>query len=68
MEACCGAHWLARHCKQFGHKVKLIPAQHVKTHMNDYIDADAIVESATRPNMRFVSVKQNWNLHCHDEK
>lgn len=61
MEACCGAHWLARKCKQFGHEVKLIPAQYVKpyvkSHKNDYIDADAIAEAATRPNMRFVSVK-----------
>lgn len=61
MEACCGAHWLARKCQEFGHEVKLIPAQYVKpyvkSHKNDFIDADAIAEAATRPNMRFVSPK-----------
>lgn len=61
MEACCGAHWLARRCQEYGHNVKLIPAQYVKpyvkSHKNDFIDADAIAEAATRPNMRFVSPK-----------
>jgi len=27
MEACGGAHWLARRCESYGHQVKLIPAQ-----------------------------------------
>ncbi len=61
MEACNGAHWLARKCKGFGHETKLIPAQYVKpyvkTNKNDFIDADAIAEAATRPTMRFVSPK-----------
>ncbi len=61
MEACCGAHWLARRCQQFGHQVKLIPPQYVKpyvkSHKNDFIDADAIAEAATRPTMRFVTPK-----------
>lgn len=61
MEACCGAHWLARRCQECGHQVKLIPPQYVKpyvkTHKNDFIDADAIAEAATRPRMRFVSPK-----------
>jgi len=61
MESCGGSHWLARKCQGFGHQVKLIPPQYVKpyvkTNKNDYIDADAIAEAATRPSMRFVSVK-----------
>lgn len=61
MEACCGAHWLARRCQEYGHQVKLIPPQYVKpyvkSHKNDFIDADAIAEAATLPRMRFVSPK-----------
>lgn len=60
-EACSGAHWLARQCLSFGHEVKLIPPQfvkpYVKTNKNDFIDAEAIAEASSRPNMRFVSVK-----------
>lgn len=61
MESCGGAHWLARQLQTYGHEVKLIPPQYVKpyvkTNKNDYIDADAIAEAATRPSMRFVSIK-----------
>ena len=61
MEACGGCHWLARKCQEFGYKVLLIPPQYVKpyvkTNKNDFIDADAIAEAATRPSMRFVTVK-----------
>jgi len=60
-EACGGAHWLGRKCQAMGHKVKLIPPQYVKPFVkgnkNDFIDAEAISEAATRPNMRFVSIK-----------
>lgn len=61
MDACCGSHWLARKCQEYGHQVKLIPPQYVKpyvkSHKNDFIDADVIAEAATRPRMRFVSPK-----------
>ncbi len=61
MEACGGCHWLARKCASYGHQIKLIPAQYVKpyvkTNKNDFIDADAIAEAATRPNMRFTDQK-----------
>ena len=61
MESCGGSHWLARKCQELGHKTKLIPPQYVKpyvkTNKNDFIDADAIAEAASRPSMRFVSVK-----------
>jgi transposase len=54
-----GSYWLARKCQEFGHKAILIPPQYVKpyvkTNKNDFIDA--IAEAATRPSMRFVSIK-----------
>jgi transposase len=60
-EACGGAHWLARKCSEFGHQVRLIPPQYVKPYVkgnkNDFIDASAIAEAASRPSMRFVAVK-----------
>lgn len=60
-EACGGAHWLARKCQDLGHTAKLIPPQYVKpyvkTNKNDFVDAEAITEAATRHNMRFVSPK-----------
>lgn len=60
-EACGGAHWLARKCQSYGHQVRLIPPQYVKPYVkgnkNDFIDAAAIAEAASRPNMRFVAVK-----------
>ncbi len=60
-EACGGAHWLARKCSEFGHQVRLIPPQYVKPYVkgnkNDFIDASAISEAASRPSMRFVAVK-----------
>jgi transposase len=68
MEACGGAHWLARRCESYGHQVKLVPAQYVKhyvkTNKNDFIDADAIAEAAMRPNMRFVSPKSELAQVC----
>lgn len=60
-EACGGAHWLGRKCQSMGHSVKLIPPQYVKPYVkgnkNDFIDAEAISEAVTRPNMRFVAIK-----------
>ena len=61
MEACAGAHQMARHLTSFGHQVKLISPQFVrpfvKGNKNDFIDAEAICEAASRPNMRFVAPK-----------
>jgi transposase len=58
MEACAGSHWLARKLNAMGHRAKLISAQYVrpfvKSNKNDYIDAEAICEAASRPTMRFV--------------
>ena len=62
MEACGGANYWARVFQGSGHTVKLIGAQFVKpfvkTNKNDANDAQAIVEAASRPSMRFVPIKQ----------
>ena len=61
MEACSGAHHIARQLEALGHDVRLIPAQYVKPflkgHKNDYRDAEAIAEAVQRPTMRFVRIK-----------
>lgn len=66
MEACSGAHFLARALREQGHDVRLIPAQYVKpyvkTNKSDYIDAEAIAEAVQRPNMRFVPIKTEDQL------
>lgn len=62
IEACPGSHHWARTLRQFGHDVRLLPAQYVrpyvKTNKNDAADAEAICEALTRPTMRFVPVKE----------
>ncbi|AUH50775.1 IS110 family transposase [Chromobacterium sp. ATCC 53434] len=61
MEACCGAHWLARKLAGFGHTVQLIAPQYVRPFVqgnkNDFLDAQAICEAASRPTMRYVAAK-----------
>jgi len=61
MEACYSAHYWGREFEKLGHKVHLIPAQHVKPFVrgnkNDSNDAVAITEAARRPNIRFVPIK-----------
>ena len=61
MEACAGAHHLARQLEAQGQEVRLMPGQYVKpfvkTHKNDLTDAEAIAEAVQRPQMRFVPVK-----------
>ena len=61
MESCGGAHWLARKIIGLGHRVKLIAPQHVKPYVtgnkSDYIDAEAICETASRPKTHYVAVK-----------
>ena len=58
MEACAGAHFMARRISDIGHEAKLISPQFVrpfvKSNKNDFIDAEAICEAASRPSMRFV--------------
>lgn len=61
MEACGGAHFWARELGALGHQVKLISPHYVKPFVkrqkNDAADAEAIVEAALRPSMRFVEPK-----------
>lgn len=61
MEACCGAHHLARELATFHHDVRLMAPQFVKpflkSNKNDHLDAEAIAEAVQRPTMRFVPAK-----------
>ena len=61
MEACATAHGWGRELEKLGHSVRLIPPVYVKPFVkrqkNDAADAEAIVEAALRPTMRFVAVK-----------
>jgi len=66
LEACAGSHFLGTALREQGHQVRLIPAQFVKpcrkTNKNDFIDAEAIAEAATKQNMRFVQIKTQEQL------
>lgn len=70
MESCASANYWARKFKQYGHYIKLIAPQYVKpyvkTNKNDYNDAAAIVEAATRPHMVFVPIKniEQQDVQC----
>ena len=64
MEACTGAHHWARLFRQHGHTVRLVAPKFVTPYRmtgrrgkNDAADAAAICEAITRPQMRFVPVK-----------
>ena len=61
LEACASAHHWARELRRRGYSVKLVAAQfvkpYVKSNKNDRVDAEAICEAISRPNMRFVTSK-----------
>lgn len=61
MEACATAHGWGREFEKLGHDVRLIAPIYVKPFVkrqkNDAGDAEAIVDAALRPTMRFVAVK-----------
>ena len=61
IEACGSAHHWVRKLTGFGHTVKLMAPQfvkpYVKTNKNDMADAEAVCEAVSRPNMRFVQIK-----------
>lgn len=61
IEACTGSHYWARLFESAGHKVKMMAPQfvkpYVKSNKNDRNDAAAIAEASTRPDMKFVPVK-----------
>jgi transposase len=66
MEACCGAHHLGRKLRDHGHEVRLMSPEYVRPYVkaqkNDDRDAEAIAEAATRPTMRFVTLKSETQL------
>lgn len=61
LEACCGAHQVGRLAADLGHEVRLMPPEYVRPYVkaqkNDDRDAEAIAEAASRPTMRFVTLK-----------
>lgn len=61
MEACPGSQFWGRVFAEAGHDVRIVPAQfvkpYVKTNKNDYHDAAAIAEAASRASMRCVPLK-----------
>ena len=61
MESCSGAHFWGREIEKLGHSVRLLAPQHVRVYVkgnkNDFNDAEAIAEAATRPRMGFVPLK-----------
>jgi transposase len=61
MEACGSAHYWPRQLAAMGHEVVLIPPAYIKPYVkrgkNDAVDAAAICEAMSRPDMRFVPIK-----------
>ncbi|SAK91815.1 IS110 family transposase [Caballeronia ptereochthonis] len=61
MEACGGAHFIARELAALGHQVKLVSPRFVrpfvKSSKSDFVDAEAVCEAVSRPSMRFVAPK-----------
>jgi len=61
MEACGSAHYWARELRAMGHDVRLMPPAYVKPYVqrgkNDAVDAAAVCEAVSRPQMRFVPIK-----------
>ncbi len=69
MEACGGSHFMARKLEELGHSPKLISPQFVrpfvKSNKNDFVDAEAICEAASRPSMRVLcSPERNLSRQC----
>lgn len=66
MEACVGAHHLARRLTTLGHDARLMPAKYVRPYAkgqkNDFNDAGAIAEAVQRPTMKFVATKTSDQL------
>jgi transposase len=70
MEACYSSHYWGRCFQEMGHRVKLIPAQHVapfvRGNKSDHNDAIAIAEAAHRPRLLPVPVKsvEQQDIQC----
>jgi len=61
IEACGSEHYWARKLTAIGYTLKLMAPQfvkpYVKANKTDSADTEAICEAVTRPNMRFVAIK-----------
>jgi transposase len=68
IEACASSHHWSRELQALGHTVRLMPPAYVKPYVkrqkNDSMDAEAICEAVTRPNMRFVPTKTIEQQSC----
>ena len=68
IEACASSRHWSRELQALGHTVRLMPPTsvkpYVKRHKDDAIDAEAICEAATRPNIRFVATKTCEQQSC----
>ncbi len=66
IEARLNAHFVSRTLRKLGFEPRIIPAKYtrpfVKGQKNDYNDAEAIAETALRPNMRCVTEKTEDQL------
>ena len=64
MASCSGSQYWGKIARSLGHEVRIIPSQFVKPFLksqkNDANDAEAIAEAASRPSMRFASLKETW--------
>jgi transposase len=61
MESCPGSQYWGRRFYEAGHTLRIVPAQFVKPYLksnkNDFNDAEAIAEAASRGTMRYVALK-----------
>lgn len=61
MESCSGAQYWAREVTKLGHTPRLLAPQHTRAYVqgnkNDFNDAEAILEAASRPRTRAVPLK-----------
>lgn len=66
LESCCGVHHIGRILAGQGHEVRLMTPEYVRPYVkaqkNDDRDAEAIAEAASRPTMRFVTLKTEEQL------
>ncbi len=62
MEACCGAHYLCRVFVDWGHEVRLMSPEYVRSYVKAQKNDDRDAEVATRPTMRFVELKSGEQL------
>jgi transposase len=68
MESCPGSQYWGRRFAAHGHDLKIMPAQFVKPYLksnkNDFNDAEAIAEAASRATMRCVPLKNTSSWSC----